>query len=251
MVTKFTPHQYLWMILVAFLIGCTPTQSSVPDIQTKAVGMAQTRIALTQTAIPTITPLPPTVMPTATSVIILSTPPPTQPPIPLLTPDATQVVRWKEYQTELAKVILSYNPELVHDPEIYKDALCEWDILGQAVQEVYVYAVCVVANSNRGARRPAIIYLELDGSIREVKLPERKGADSEEFNYDPFPGDVQAKFCYYFDPFPSDLPRCPYGSAYPRPRLDVLYAHIEYRKTHPDEPPLVVLSANSTATSAP
>jgi hypothetical protein len=168
---------------------------------------------------------------------------PTQPPPPIFTPNAIQVERWQEYQTELAKVVLSSNPELGNDPAIYKDALCEWDILGQSGKEVYVYAVCIIAKGNGDMRRPAIIYLEPDGSIRQVKLPEPKGANSEMFDYDPFPITVQEKFCYYFDPFPSDLPRCPNGSMYSSQRPDLLYTHLKYRQTHPEEPPLIVISA--------
>lgn len=184
-----------------------------------------------------------------------STPYPTHPIIAVFTPDAIQVERWKEYQTELARVILAANPEIGNDPEIYKTALCEWDILGQSGQEVYVYSVCVgvTANGNRDMRKPAIIYLEPNGSIQNAKIPEPKGPDSEMFNYDPFPKDVQEKFCYYFDPFPSDLPQCPYPylSGSPRPRVDEMYAHIRYRMDHPGEPPLVVPSIMPTATSTP
>ncbi len=232
---------YLLTIFAIVLTACAPAPDVPANVQNTALAVAYTSFALTQTALLTATLLPPTATPTAT--IVYYTPIPTQPPIPIFTPNAIQVERWKEYQTELAKVVLSSNPELGHDPAIYKDSLCEWDILGQSNQEVYIYVVCVVARGNGDMRTPAIIYLEPDGSIRKVKLPEPKGANSLMFDYDPYPIDVQEKFCYYFDPFPSDLPPCPYRSTDPRPRLDVLYAHIEYRKTHPDEPPLIILSA--------
>ena len=219
------------MLLAVILAACAPATTPAP----------------TETPIPTFTftPVPPTTTPTLEITQIPVTVMPTQPPPPILTPDATQVERWKEYQMELAKVVLSSNPELGNDPAIYKDALCEWDILGQSGQDVYVYVACVIAKGNGGMRKPAIIYLESDGSIRIVKLPEPKGKNSEMFDYDPFPINVQEKFCYYFDPFPSDLPRCPNSSMYSSPRLDVLYTHLKYRQTHLEEPPLVVLSATS------
>jgi len=185
-----------------------------------------------------------------TTIATTPSPPPTQPAVPLITPDAIQVERWREYQTELARVILAANPEIGNDSTIYKNALCEWDILGHSGQEVYVYGVCVgvTTKGNRDMRKPAIIYLEPDGSIQKVKIPEPKESNREMFNYNPFPKDVQEKFCYYFDPFPSDLPQCPYPylSGSPRPRIDEMYAHIEYRKAHPEEPPLIVLSAIPT-----
>lgn len=217
----------IFFLFVFGLTACTPTQSV--DIQGMAVALAVTEISITQATPLMTTPLPPTSGPTATIEYILPTPYPTQPPIHILTPDAIQTERWQEYQTELAKVVLSSNQELGSGPAIYKDALCEWDILGQSEQEVYVYAVCVIAKDNGDMRTPAIIYLESDGSIQKVKLPEPKEANSEMFDYDPFPIYVQEKFCYYFDPFPSDLPPCPYDT-YPRPRLEILYTHIEYRK---------------------
>ncbi len=231
--------------LFVMLIACAPAQPTT-DIQNTAIAIVQTGVALTQTTLPTATPLPSTFTPTATIVYPTPSLIPTMPPPPILTPDAIQVERWQEYQAELAKVVLSSNPELGDDPAIYKDALCEWDILGQSGQEVYVYVACVIAKGNGGMRKPAIIYLEPDGSIRIVKLPGPKAANSEMFDYDPFPTNVQEKFCYYFDPFPSDLPRCPNSSMYSSPRLDVLYTHLKYRQTHLEEPPLIVLSATPT-----
>ncbi|CAG1013223.1 hypothetical protein ANAEL_04639 [Anaerolineales bacterium] len=248
------PTHYFWIILIALLTACgtTPKAAEAAKIQNTAFAIVQTSVALTQTALPTATLPPPTFTP---NILSTSTPPATAtftPPVAsVFTPDALQVERWKEYQAELAKAVLSSNPELGNNPAVYKDALCEWDILGQSGQEVYVYAVCVIANGNGDMRKPVIVYLEPDGSIQKIKPPEIKKANSEMFDYGPFPIDVQEKFCYYFDPFPSDLPPCPYSSTYPRPRLDLLYAHIEYRKTHSEEPPLVVLSAMSTATPTP
>lgn len=231
-----------FLLLMLFLSSCG--QVPPPATETSTIPpFAWTAVALTQTALSI-----PVVMFTPTLQV---TPIPTLPPPPILTPDAIQVERWQEYQRELAKVVLASNSELGHDPVIYNDALCEWDILGQSGQEVYLYVVCAIADGNGDARKPAIIYLEPDGSIQKVKLPEPKATNSSMFNYDPFPKDVQEKFCYYFDPFPSDLPQCPYFSTYPRPRLDVLYAHIEYRKTHPDVPPLLVLLVTPAVTPMP
>lgn len=241
-------------LMALLLAACAPAQHSAADIQNTAAVIAQTNVALTQTTLPSVSTSSTTVVtpPPATLTLTpevtplaptLTPPPPTLPP--MITPDAYQVKHWQEYQTELAKVVLSIRPELESDPGIYKAAFCEWDILGESGQEVYVYVVCVVATGITDARSPAIIYLEPNGAIQKVKLPEPK-ANSSMFDYSPFPTDVQEKFCYYFDPFPSDLPPCPFGAMYPRPRLNALYAHIEYRKTHLDEPPLAVLLATPT-----
>ena len=222
--------------LFVVLTACVSAQQT-PDIQSTAFAIVQTGVALTQTALPTFTPTATIVSPTPSAI-------PTFPPPPILTPDAIQVERWKEYQTELAKALFSFYRE-GYDPEAYKDALCEWDILGQSNEEVYIFVVCMVAKGTKDARSPVIIHLESNGAIQKVKLPESKGDHSSMFNYDPFPKDVREKFCYYFDPFPSDLPSCTYygySTTDSRPRLGTFYSHIEHRKTHPNEPPLVIIS---------
>jgi hypothetical protein len=164
-------------------------------------------------------------MPTSTPP---ATPTPAPPTIPVLTPDAIQVERWREYQTELAKLVLSDSG--VANP-IYADALCEWDILGRSEQEVYVWAVC--DNFNSGGKGPAVIYLETDGSIQKVIAAGFKGLF---YNLDLFPVDVQAKINLYSSR----------GG-----RADEMGTHLGYRLTHPEEPPLVVLSVMPTATPKP
>ena len=235
--------QFKIAFLIIFLAGCAPSPAIPVDAQNTAMVAVQTYIALTQTALPT-----PTVIATATPQATLI---PTLPPPLILTPDAIQVERWREYQTELAKVVQKNKKAgIEYDPEIAEDALCEWDILGRAGQEVYVFVVCVFPKGHGDMRIPAIIYLESDGSIRLVKHPEPKVTNSSVFNYDPFPVEVQEKFCHYFS-FQSDLFSCSYVGTAPRPRLDMLYAHIEYRKTHPEESPLVILSSTPTVLPVP
>lgn len=253
MATKTTPRKIFWIVLLVLPAACAPAQPNIPEIQTKAVAMVQTSIALTQTALPTATPPP--ITPTATAMFILFTPTPVPPSFIPMTPDSYQVEHWKEYQAELAKVVISSHPESGNfDPAMYKDALCEWDILGQSDQEIYVYAVCGSFNYHAGMRSLAIIYIEPDGSVRKVKVPEIK-ANSLMHDYDLFPVDVQNKICYYFSPSdlpPSDdRPPCPYRPTDRRPRLDAMYAHLEYRKYHPEEPPLIILSATPTTTPTP
>jgi hypothetical protein len=94
-------------------------------------------------------------------VTITPSPEPTAPSLPVLTPDAIQVERWKEYQTELAKRFVSVQPSEV--------VLCEWEILGRDKYELYVWAVCVGLGYE--AIRPAVIHLEADGSIQNVETP--------------------------------------------------------------------------------
>ncbi len=53
----------------------------------------------------------------------------------MITPNAIQVERWKEYELALAKKMFPSN-------FIPGKFLCEWEILGQAGQEEYVWVEC-------------------------------------------------------------------------------------------------------------
>jgi len=183
-------------------------------------------------ALPTETPIPyavsPTPVPTSTFIAIIIVPSPsplpTQPIVPVITPDAVQVEIWKEYQTELAKLVLSDSGA---EFPFYKDALCEWDILGQSGEEVYVWADCFVPGT--GGRGPAVIYLGTDGSIRDVKYAFPSSSRDVTIS-GLFPADVQAKIYTYFS---SERPQ-------------EMGRHLIYRLTHPEEPPLIILSATPT-----
>lgn len=191
------------------------------------MAVVQTYIALTQTAVPT-----PTVMPTATSQATLI---PTLPPPPILTPDAIQVERWQEYQTELAKSVLSGYLGL--DPDIYRYALCEWDILQGSSQVLYVWAYCSVSDG-RGGDFPAVVYLEADGSVQNVEVPSRGSTWEYDINK-MFPKEVQEKFDAYT------------GNSIIDGRIKEMHDHLVYRETHPEEPPLIILSAMPAVTPTP
>lgn len=211
MIIKPTPHRYIWIVLLAFLVACGKQAAALPP-ETPA------SMAVSPTSVPTSILMPVTLAPS---------PLPTEPTIPILTPDAIQVERWKEYQTALAKSFFSYLP-----PEEVK---CEWDNLGRSDQEVYLWAVCMsikpFGTTSEGrdifssSSTPAVIHLGEDGAVQSVEIP---GAGSE---YGPdirrmFPPDVREKF-----------------DQYPAGRAGEMSKHIEWRRTHPEEPPLIVLSA--------
>jgi hypothetical protein len=187
-------------------------------------------------ALPTETPIPtvvsPTPIPTSTLIPVAITPSPlpTQPVIPISTPDAIQVERWKEYQMELAKLVLAQHSsqEIPFD----ETALCEWDILGRADQKVYVWAMCGTTGS--GDRKPAVIHLGLSGSIQKVEVPFH-GSAWESTIQKLFPADVREKIDLYF-----------YLSSSNSGRAEELRMHLLYRRTHPEEPPLIILSVTPT-----
>jgi hypothetical protein len=179
----------------------------------------------TVTSVPSLTLVPPTVTLTAAPKVVsitdIPTALPTQQPPPILTPDAIQLKRWQEYQTELVKVLL------LHSAGFQQHALCEWDILGCTEQEVYVWAYCAGPGGTGGNSEFAVIYLALDGSIQKVSTVSQDVNES-----DLFPEDVRAKFELYRT-----------SSFYGRARD--LIDHRRYRDTHPEELPLVVLSATT------
>lgn len=198
-----------------------------------------TSCALAPTEMPTLkltsTPVPPTSTATL-PVVFTMTPSPVseQPTIAVSTPDAMQVEIWKEYQAELAKAVTC---ESGHDCPNYEHALCEWDILGQSGQEVFVWAICETLHA--GDRKPAVIYLAANGSIRNVEVPIRSSSwDSNILRL--FPADVRKKLDLYY------FLSCPYCG-----RPETLRTHLQYRQTNPDEPPLIVLSATPAATPTP
>jgi len=214
-------------LLIVLLTACAPTADIPVNVQNTAMSVAQTGIALTQTALPT-----PTVIPTATPEATLI---PTLPPPPIITPDVVQVERWQEYQTELIKVLLIQYLSTLHDL-----ALCEWDILGRFEQKLYVWALCTLPGGG-GANIPTIIHINTDGSVQNVEVPSRGSTWEADINK-MFPNEVQEKFDTYT------------GQSYLDGRLREMSNHIKYRRQHPETPPMVVLSSYSplpTATPTP
>lgn len=205
---------FIIFLLVIFLSACVSAQ---PDIHTQntAMAIAQTSIVQTKTALPTITSI---FTPTAPVIVPTYSPYPTQTPIFIITPNAIQVKRWKEYQNELAKLVLSHpGGEYL----FYESALCEWDILGYEDEKLFVWAECAYDIWGRG---PAVIFLETNGSIKDVEYA-FSGYGRNTVIEDLFPPEIQVKIYSYF------------SSA----RSQEMIEHIKYRFSYPDEPPLIVL----------
>ncbi len=251
--------RYILIVLVVFLAACG--QVIPPATQTNSIPpSAWTAVALTQTAMPTATPTNiPTALPAETTTPTLI---PTFPSPPILTPDAIQVERWKEYQTEMAKALFLNVPNdwIGTDPEAHKDVnvICEWDILGRSGEELYVWAECISGDELYLAQNPSVIYLAQDGSIKKVHVAE-EWTDSRTqlaaYDLHLFPIDVQEKLCSYY--FFGTVPQCGdivsgYGNPGGQtPRVEVLISHLKYRRIHMDVPPLVILSAIPAVSPTP
>ncbi|MEK6752198.1 MAG: hypothetical protein AABZ00_08015 [Chloroflexota bacterium] len=207
MTTK--PNRYFWIVILLFSTACGGQAGALPADTTVPV-------VVSPNPIPTFTLIP---------VIVTPSPLPTQPPIPIITPDTTQVERWKEYETALAAGLL-FPP---------KEFLCEWDILGMSEQVLYVWVVCEsitpfsVTKTGRNiylsSSTPALIHLGKDGVIQNVEVPGPGISDYQRM----FPVYIQGKF-----------------EAYRFGKAKELSNHIEWRRFHPEEPPLNVLSAIPT-----
>ncbi len=142
---------------------------------------------------------------------------PTIPVIPWVTPDPVQVEKWRDHEAALAADILSYLP-----PE---NVLCEWEILGQAGNEVYVWTVCgEIWDIRVGLEGLAVIYLGADGSVQDVisriEFPEEIRQT--------FPPEVQERYFHGLIHFQE------------------LVDHLRWRLRQPYEPPLIGLRATPT-----
>lgn len=191
------------VLLATVLASCAPAPTEI-FIPIAASTPVLPTLAATLEVVPTVTP----------------SPMPAQPTIVAITPDTIQVERWKDYQTALAKKLMSFLP-----PE---KVLCEWEILGRSTQTLYIWAVC--QGPLPGAHIdfasisiPAVIYLEEDGCIQSIEFPSAQTYDTGGISK-MFPPDVREKFSYYN-----------FGGA------KKLLEHIVWRREHPEEPPLIVL----------
>ena len=122
--------------------------------------------------------------------------------------------RWIEYQNALAVAFLPSTP-----------GLCEWELLGQTRNEVYVWAICQEADSSNGAAMsaPAVIYLSENNGFEQVEVPR----DGSLYSID-----IQKMF-------PKDLQEKILSNSIDS--LQEMWRHIQMRRKNP-EPPLVVMS---------
>jgi len=130
--------------------------------------------------------------------------------------------RWNEYEEALAQAFFKgyFQPEAV---------ACEWVILGQAVQEIYVWGYCsgTYSAGPSGGSIPAVIHLDAAGSVQSAEIPGSGTAYGEDIRR-MFPPDLQQRI---FDHSIS---------------LQEMDDRLRWRRCHPDEPPLIILNSLST-----
>ncbi len=157
--------------------------------------------------------------PTVTPILITPSPAPTI--LVFITPDTDQLASWQVYERALAKNV--YPPGLG-----ITDVLCEWEILDQLEEKIYVWVVCsgyYSPHQSSTASLPAIIYLDINGDIQGVETTENTPGSYSDTLRELFPMDIQEKFQYYR-----------FGGA------KIMRTHIDIRRFS-QNPPLFVLSA--------
>lgn len=171
----------LCVILVTIFVtaGCRLTKDALTTTITPMTPIPS-KTRTTQPS-PTATPAPPTATATPTRN-------PTNTPTSTPSPQENAQPRWKQYESALVKAFLPSG-----------SGHCKWMILGQQEDEVYVWAYCI-SNTIRDRSRvvaPAVIRLNPNGEIEEVKVP-GDGSAYGECIRKWFPPEVQTKI---FDPY--------------------------------------------------
>ena len=131
------------------------------------------------------------------------------------TPVTADAPHWTEVESALAHAFL---------PEGMK-GVCEWEVLGQAAQDVFVWAVCQGNSSSSGpmgVSAPAVIHQTTDGQIQTVTVPRDGTLYSQ---------DVTALF-------PLDL----HERIFNHTLSPEMGKHLQMRITQPETPPLIVLT---------
>ena len=138
---------------------------------------------------------------------------PTPAVIPWITPDPGQVRHWREYEIAIAERLTYLPPDTT---------LCEWELLGRAGNEVYVWAICGEINGERvGLEDIFRVDVNEDGSVQNALL---HGLGI----FSMLPPEAKEK---YFS-----------GSIHFQELVD----HLRWRQSHPEDPPLIVLNATQT-----
>lgn len=137
-----------------------------------------------------------------------TTPAFTQIPSQVSALQSTSTPRWMEYQIALLHGIHPVYPFTEKDID---EGLCEWSILGQRQQQVYVWAMCQIQPPAgiSGKSVPVVIRLSDAGNIVEVRIP-RDGINYAEDIETFFPPNIQEIILNfetlkkYFDPHEAD-----------------------------------------------
>jgi hypothetical protein len=142
--------------------------------------------------------------------------------------DPAQLESWRDYETALAETLL---------PQYPRDTVfCEWELIEKSEQKLIVWAFCMTAVTSPelgkyyfpAASVPAVIHLDAEGAVQRVETPE------------------------YGEGYIFDFRRLfPDGAWKDVPNVYAMEKHLHWRRTHPAEPPLIVLNTEAILTGSP
>ncbi len=142
--------------------------------------------------------------------------------------DPAQLEEWEEYESALAEKLM---------PQYPRDKVkCEWELMEKSEQKVNVWAFCLTTVTSPeignyyfpAASVPAVINLDADGGVQSVEIPE--------YGENYIAGFWKLVPDTIWDQFPT---------------VAAMEKHLHWRRTHPAEPPLVVLNATAILMATP
>jgi hypothetical protein len=119
---------------------------------------------------------------------------------------------WKEYETAILSA-------LYEDVVLRSEKLCEWEIITQRGNTIYVWAFCIDVDG-RGSSGPCAVYIRPSGEVEKASCPRI----FDEFKA-LFPGELYEEVTNYRDRFD----------------LDRAWRHLEMRFQDRTIPPLIVV----------
>jgi len=142
--------------------------------------------------------------------------------------DPMQLEKWEEYESALAGKLL---------PQYPRDrVLCEWELMDKSEQKLNVWAICLTTVTSPeigiyyfpAASVPAVIHLDSGGGVQSMEIP--------------------AYGKNYISDFWKLVPETIWNQF---PDVSAMEKHLHWRRTHPAEPPLVVLNATAIVKATP
>lgn len=142
--------------------------------------------------------------------------------------DPAQLEKWKEYESALAEELMPQYPR--------DKVLCEWELMEKSEQKINVWAICLTTVTSPeignyyfpAASVPAVINLDAGGGVKSVEIPEYGENYIADF-WKLVPNTIWNQF----------------------PNVSAMEKHLHWRRTHPAEPPLVVLNATAILNATP
>jgi photosystem II stability/assembly factor-like uncharacterized protein len=142
--------------------------------------------------------------------------------------DPAQLEKWEEYESALAEKLMSQYPR--------DKVFCEWELMEKSEQKINVWAICLTTVTSPeignyyfpAASVPAVIHLATGGGVQRVEIPEYGENYIADF-WKLVPTTIRNQF----------------------PNVSAMEKHLHWRRTHPAEPPLVVLNATAILNATP